>query len=553
MAHVVTLLESAGLEMLPLELGRGLGRLDREGRSLDRRFQHTPQPLLDSWLISRLVQSKTNPGDVVLMSDHGGLGGVFALEQTATGTAQRRHLWTVAADSAYLELRFIARAHEGLLMPLESQIDWEITQYRWSDRNIATSKLAVTELEEIGVSSDLMSEQAQDASVAGRIDPRSIWAPGPVCRRNQTGEVLRAVTSLIGTNVVLSDEDADDGVWAGSSWDALRHSREVLGDRVERHHSPQESPTVVVVGDPYAPPDQEVVAYHSDGVPVVVPEGSVASLMWPQAPTWAGADGLVDVLTGDPGEQAGPISIVRSTSEDSMASVMPGRAVAVSVGIPVFRDVRFLEECIRSVLEQDLAPVEVLLIDDGSHSPAVDRILEDLERRDPRVRTIRTEHRGVCVARNLAIEMMTGDSFLLVDSDDVLLPTFLSRCAEVLSAREDIWAVASWTEFFGAYEGIEAKPPFDRRVGSRENPIISTSALVDARVRDEGIRFAPDLAFLYCEDWHFWSQIVAAGGKFGLVPEPLARHRVHPASGGYMRTELASALGKSRATYPLRG
>jgi hypothetical protein len=71
-------------------------------------------------------------------------------------------------------------------------------------------------------------------------------------------------------------------------------------------------------------------------------------------------------------------------------------------------------------------------------------------------------------------------------------------------------------------------------------------------VRDKGIRFAEDLAFLYCEDWHFWSQIVAAGGRFGLVPEPLARHRVHPSSGGYLRTELAHAIGRSRATEPLR-
>jgi hypothetical protein len=70
-------------------------------------------------------------------------------------------------------------------------------------------------------------------------------------------------------------------------------------------------------------------------------------------------------------------------------------------------------------------------------------------------------------------------------------------------------------------------------------------------VRDAGIRFAPDLAFLYCEDWHLWSQIIAAGGRMGLVPEPLVRHRVHPASGGFQRTELAHRIGKARAIEPL--
>jgi GT2 family glycosyltransferase len=112
--------------------------------------------------------------------------------------------------------------------------------------------------------------------------------------------------------------------------------------------------------------------------------------------------------------------------------------------------------------------------------------------------------------------------------------------------------VACWTEFFGDYEGVEAKPPFDHRVGLRENPIVSTSALVDMKVREMGIRFAPDLAFIYCEDWDVWAQIAAAGGKFGLVPRPLARHRVHAASGGHLRTELGHALGRARATQHLR-
>lgn len=69
------------------------------------------------------------------------------------------------------------------------------------------------------------------------------------------------------------------------------------------------------------------------------------------------------------------------------------------------------------------------------------------------------------------------------------------RTADALRQDRSLWAVASWTEFFGDYEGIEAKPPFDRRVGLRKNPIVSTAALVDMSVRDAGIRFAPDLAF----------------------------------------------------------
>jgi GT2 family glycosyltransferase len=146
---------------------------------------------------------------------------------------------------------------------------------------------------------------------------------------------------------------------------------------------------------------------------------------------------------------------------------------------------------------------------------------------------------------------MTGDAFLLVDQDDVLDPDFIRHTSRALRQDDSLWAVAVWTEFFGEYEGIEAKPPFDRRTAIPENPIISTAALVDTAVRDRGVSFLPDLAFLYCEDWNYWSQIIAAGGRMGLVPEPLVRHRVHSASGGYQRTELAHTIGRARAIEPL--
>lgn len=550
--YAVDLLISSGFDTLGERLAIGQSRLDRKSRLLEQKFQHTPEPLLASWRVARHLTNRTDPGDTVLMSDFMGLGGVFALEQAAADPAQRRQLWTVAADSALLELRFLAKTHEGLPMPLDSQVDWEQAQYQWSDRVLATSTVALAELEKLGVHAELVGRSESPPHVDLPGGPGRIWAPGTVCRRNQTGEVLRALSSMPEVTITVSEEDEEDRIWTGSTWDALRHSRELLGEQLERRQQPTATPDVIVLGDPFAPPNASVASYISDGIPVVVPQGSVASLIWPEAPTWVDPDDLTAVLTE--GRHRGPESGANvTTSRRSKATTGLGldRARAVSVGIPVFRDVRFLPECVESVLGQVHPPLEVVLVDDGSRSDDVGEALEDLTRLDSRLRIVRTEHRGVSAARNAALEVFEGDSFLFIDSDDLLRPTFLSRCAAVLNSRDDVWAVATWTEFFGDYDGIEAKPPFDGRVGRRENPIISTCALVDREVVQRGIRFAPELAFLYCEDWHFWSQIVAAGGRFGLVPEPLARHRVHPSSGGFMRTELAYALGRSRATEPL--
>jgi len=549
--YVIRLLTTPEHPFEWIKLGDLAKRLDRPSRQHEKKFQHTPEPLLDSWRAARRLTELTDPGDVVLMSDHRGLGGIFALDQATAEKGQRRQLWTVAADSGFLELRLVAATHEGMPMPLDSQLDWEIVQYRWSDRVISTSIRALHELASIRVGAELVGQTEEVVPGRRPLDPTRIWAPGAVSRRNQSGVILRGLTSIAGASITLSDLDREDGIWSGSAWDALRHSRDVLEGRVSRDSTLPSAPTAIIIGDPFAPPGREIAELRATGVPVLVPQGSVAQMVWPDASAWTDADdlsrlfGAESPVTSVADRPAAPIA-------ESLIPIGPSEVLTVSVGIPVFRDVRFLTECVDSILGQDLGPQEIVLIDDGSNAAEVDAAFADLKSRDPRIHTMATQHRGVCAARNAALQRMIGEAFVFIDSDDILEPSFLSRCAEVLRSPNDVWAVATWTEFFGDYEGVEAKPPFDERVGLRENPIISTAVLVDMKVRDMGIRFADDLAFLYCEDWHFWSQIVAAGGRFGLVPQPLAKHRVHPSSGGYLRTELAHAVGRSRATEPMR-
>ena len=183
--YVLQFLTTSGQSFERITLDDLAKRLDRPSRQIEKKFQHTPQPLLNSWRVARRLTEVTDPGDVVLMSDHRGLGGIFALDQAAAEKGQRRQLWTVAADSAFLELRLVATTHEGMPMPLDSQVDWEIVQYRWSDRVIATSILARAELSPIGVGAELV----------GR--PRRVWTadparPGPYGRRDRSVAATRA-------------------------------------------------------------------------------------------------------------------------------------------------------------------------------------------------------------------------------------------------------------------------------------------------------------------------------------------------------------------------
>ncbi|MBW3579028.1 MAG: glycosyltransferase family 2 protein [Actinobacteria bacterium] len=537
---------------------RGRSRLARL-RAQSPPFVETPPSLIDSWHVARHLDRKTRPGDALVVSDRAGLAGMFVLDQRVRPVTERRTVVIVAGCGTGLRLLAIAGTCTAS-SEREHEIDWEMVAYRWADAVLTFSAEAAGRLADQGVQAISVRPGGQDVGHPPPRTPAAVWLPEPVSRLSRSAEILRALSALDveELRVFVSSEDRDDDIWHGTTWHALAGVRAGITGRIERTEDPPAA-DLIVLGDPYRLPDERVAEARAAGTPVIVAAQSAASSVWPTAPAWRDEDELLALVdpprseraTSRPGTPTAAAPHQRIELQPPRPA--PHRASRVSVAVPVFRDVTFLDDAVRSVVAQAHAAYELLLVDDGSRSLQVDAALERWAEELPGlVRVLRQPNRGVSAARNLALEHMTGDAFVFVDQDDELRPTFLSRCAEALRANPDMTAVATWTEFFGAYAGVEAKPPFDARVGMRENPIVSTCVLVDMAVRDAGIRFDRELAWIYCEDWDFWSRIVAAGGRFGLVPEPLARHRVHPTSGGHQRTPLALALGRARATSHLR-
>ena len=114
----------------------------------------------------------------------------------------------------------------------------------------------------------------------------------------------------------------------------------------------------------------------------------------------------------------------------------------VTVLMPVYNRERFVDEAIRSVLEQDLDGLELVLVDDGS----TDRTPEILGRwaeRDARVVLVRSPaNRGIPAALNLGLRHARAPYIARLDSDDVMLPGRLARQAEVLDRHREVVLVS---------------------------------------------------------------------------------------------------------------
>lgn len=93
----------------------------------------------------------------------------------------------------------------------------------------------------------------------------------------------------------------------------------------------------------------------------------------------------------------------------------------VSIIVPVYNAEKYMKRCIDSILGQEYADFELLLVDDGSRDSS-GTICDEYAEKDLRVRTIHKANSGVSASRNLAISQAKGIYLQFVDSDDWLTP-----------------------------------------------------------------------------------------------------------------------------------
>ena len=88
-----------------------------------------------------------------------------------------------------------------------------------------------------------------------------------------------------------------------------------------------------------------------------------------------------------------------------------------SIIVPVYNVENYLEECVKSVLEQTFSDFELILVDDGSKDKS-GSLCDRLAAEDDRIRVIHQENQGLSGARNTGINAANGDYLMFLDSDD---------------------------------------------------------------------------------------------------------------------------------------
>ena len=216
----------------------------------------------------------------------------------------------------------------------------------------------------------------------------------------------------------------------------------------------------------------------------------------------------------------------------------------VSVIVPTYNRVRYLQEAVRSVFDQTYAHWELLVVDDGS----TDETLAYLSTVDPsRVRVVELEHTGnPARVRNAGLACARGDYVAFLDSDDLWHREKLRLQMERFLAGTCRWG---YTRFVmiderGREIPLRAGGPWRPYSGSIVRTLLTTEAAVaissvvaERRLLVELGGFDEDPAVRFREDYDLFLRL-ASRAHVIAIPETLCRVREHPGWSTSSRDDL---------------
>ena len=199
-----------------------------------------------------------------------------------------------------------------------------------------------------------------------------------------------------------------------------------------------------------------------------------------------------------------------------------------SIIVPCFNQAHFLSVCLDSVLKQDFASWEVIIVNDGSGDSTQSLSLTYCEK-DSRIRLISQDNMGLSAARNAGILKANGRRLLFLDADDFLYPDCLSSIRKVSGFEKPDLVIQYGYTYVSEdnrtilqtvmpqsgdhwYPDIFIKVP-----GPCHTVCVSSDQLKKCGGFDESLRSL--------EDWDMWLRVFKSGIEISTIQRPLVYYR----------------------------
>jgi glycosyltransferase involved in cell wall biosynthesis len=206
----------------------------------------------------------------------------------------------------------------------------------------------------------------------------------------------------------------------------------------------------------------------------------------------------------------------------------------VSIGLPVFNAEKYLDQAIKSILEQTYLDLE-LIISDNASTDRTQEICSAYAAKDPRVRYFRNEmNLGAAPNFNRVFELSATEYFKWAPYDDFIAPNFVSQCVEILDHNPNVVLcyskmkiVDEKNEFVVDYDpgpDTTSTQPHQRFRNLLLNPEYAVQQM--GLIRSDVLRKTELMGSYPSSDEVFLAQL-ALFGEFYEIPERLYFYRRH--------------------------
>ena len=232
--------------------------------------------------------------------------------------------------------------------------------------------------------------------------------------------------------------------------------------------------------------------------------------------------------------------------------MIPAPAAAVDVLIPVYNGATTIESALRSIQDQSLRDIRIILVDDGS-TDASAAIIEQMAEQDERIVLLRQANSGIVDALNAGLALCNAPFIARHDADDLAAPNRFEKQVAYLQAHSDCSAVSGAVIQIDEAGKVISKVVHiaspDRADATRypqiEPYLIHPFLMIrrTALLRMGGYRHA-----FHAEDTDLYWRLQEVGGLHNM-PDVLGDYRIHTGSvtGSSLLNGRISAVNSQRS------
>jgi len=213
----------------------------------------------------------------------------------------------------------------------------------------------------------------------------------------------------------------------------------------------------------------------------------------------------------------------------------------VSIIVPFYNVEQYIEKCLKSLVNQTLQDIEIILVNDGSKDGSKEIAVQYTEKYPSKIVYLEKTNGGLSDARNYGMKHTTGEYIAFLDSDDyVELNTYEKLYNKAIETGADMVECDFYWEYPDKKihdKNANYKNESDRYANAR---VVAWNKLYKRDVLlNSNIEFPKSLRY---EDVEFFYKMLPQLNKIELINEPLIHYIQRENSITYVQNERTSEI-----------